>query len=174
MRKIIGQTTNRVFERGQWWDKTETDTIEVPDPTPTPAPVRTLRTNTPTCAHCHQAQTACRCLTPQPHAQAQDNDDGWMPKSILNTRDKESPPVTMSAETRALRTQYDQWDRAFLACRSHTHYIGHSDDLRACSTPQLLSVFARLERGEVIDGVRDAVMESWAPKGLLNKYPRKP
>lgn len=69
-----------------------------------------------------------------------------------------------------LKTAQAQWETVFHNCRHHARYIGHSDDLRGCSTPQLLEVFARLERGEVIDGVRDAVMEAWTPKSICGPY----
>ena len=174
MRKIIRQTTARVFERGQWWDKTDTDSVEVPDPTPTPvpAPVRTLTTHAQACARC--GQTGCRCTTTPPRAQAQDDEEGWMPKSILYPQGQDTQPAPMSAEMRALRTAQADWWTLYTQCQSYPNCLVPDRQMKESSIPQLTALSRELQSGKIVKEWRDEAMEAWKPRGLLDQYPRKP
>ena len=168
MPRIIATTREPVYNaKGQLTGHlVHTDSVAETPPRAA-APLRTAQA----CGRC--GQSGCRCTTTPPSTQAQADAD-WMPRTILFPQGKDTPAPPMSTEMRAMKTAQAQWDTVFNNCRTHMRYTGHSDDLRACSTPQLLSVFARLERGEVIDGVVDPVMAAWKPRGLLDQYPRKP
>jgi hypothetical protein len=90
-----------------------------------------------------------------------------MPKSILYPQEKETPPVTMSAETRAMRMADAEWDSAFYACLTHPNRLVTRDELTACSTAQLRTLYGQLERGQSIKEVLTDFQKAWTPKSIL-------